>query len=201
MNLIARIAEQFEDSARIQLAAIEELAAPIAMAAELMVGALMNNGKILSCGNGGSAADAQQFAATLLGRFERERPELGAIALNTNSSAITAMGNDYGYAHIFAKQVRALGQAGDILLAISTSGNSANILAAIESAQARDMRIIALTGKGGGELGNQIENFIGPQDVHLCVPTERVARIQEIHRLCLNCLSDSIDCLLLGEDV
>lgn len=194
MDLIHRISRQFEESARTKLDAIEAMAAPIAGAIEVMTGSLLNNGKILACGNGGSAADAQHFAAELVNRFEMERPPLAAIALTTDSSILTSIANDYDYNQVFSKQVRALGQPGDILLAISTSGNSPNVMAAIEAAHEREMRVIALTGKGGGQMGAQLADA----DIHLCVPSQRTARIQEVHLLVLHCLCDGIDCLLLG---
>jgi len=194
MNLIDRISRQFEDSARTKLAAIEWLAAPVAEAVEAMTGCLLGNGKILACGNGGSAADAQHFAAELVNRFEMERPPLAAMALTTDSSVLTSIGNDYEFTQIFSKQIRALGQAGDVLLAISTSGNSPNVLAAIAAAHEREMRVVALTGKGGGKIAE----LLTQNDVHVCAPTDRTARIQEIHLLVLHCLCDGIDCLLLG---
>jgi len=194
MDLIARIARQFQDSAHTKLAALDAMAAPLAGAIETMTQCLLNNGKILACGNGGSAADAQHFAAELVNRFEMERPPLAAIALTTDSSTLTSIANDYDYLQVFSKQVRALGQAGDVLLAISTSGNSANIIDAVAAAHERDMRVVALTGRGGGKLGDMLR----PDDVHLCVPAERTARIQEVHLLALHCLCDGIDCLLLG---
>ncbi|MCX9158204.1 phosphoheptose isomerase [Niveibacterium sp. 24ML] len=196
MDLIAHISQQFEDSANAKITAVDSMAAPIAGAIEAMTHALMNGGKILACGNGGSAADCQHFAAELIGRFERERPELAAIALTTDTSAITAIANDYSYEQIFAKQVRGLGQAGDVLLAISTSGNSGNVIAAIEAAHQRDIRVIALTGKGGGKIGGLLRD----SDVHLCVPHDRTARIQEVHLLTIHCICDGIDCLLLGSE-
>ncbi|WP_153111886.1 phosphoheptose isomerase [Propionivibrio limicola] len=194
MDLISRISKQFTDSAQTKLNAIELLAAPIAGATELMVHSLVSNGKILACGNGGSAADAQHFAAELVGRFEMERHGLAAIALTTDSSILTAVGNDYGYALTFERQVRALGQSGDILLAISTSGNSENVIEAIHAAHDNDLRVVALTGKGGGAIGEMLRD----SDVHICVPADRTARIQEIHLLTIHCLCDGIDCLLLG---
>ena len=194
MDLISRISQHFTDSAQTKLDAIEMLAAPIAGATELMVGALINNGKILACGNGGSAADAQHFAAELVGRFEMERQGLAAIALTTDSSIMTAVANDYGYNAVFEKQVRALGQPGDILLAISTSGNSQSVIEAIRAAHENDLHVVALTGKGGGEIGALLRD----SDVHLCVPSDRTARIQEVHLLAIHCLCDGIDCLLLG---
>lgn len=194
MDLISRISQQFQDSAQTKLDAVELLAAPIAEAVESMVNCLVNDGKILACGNGGSAADAQHFAAELVGRFEAERQELAAIALTTDSSILTAIANDYAYNVIFAKQVRALGRSGDVLLAISTSGNSGNVMEAIQAAHDADMRVVALTGKGGGKIGEMLREG----DVHLCVPADRTARIQEVHLLSIHCICDGIDCLLLG---
>ncbi|MCK6391042.1 MAG: phosphoheptose isomerase [Azonexus sp.] len=194
MDLIARVAKNFEDSAHTKLEAIELMAAPIAAAIETMTQSLLAGGKILACGNGGSAGDAQHFAAELVGRFEAERQELAAVALSTDSSILTAVGNDYGFNYIFSKQVRALGHAGDVLLAISTSGNSANVIEAIKAAHENEMRIIALTGKGGGQIGE----LLGEDDIHLCVPANRTARIQETHLLTIHCLCDGIDALLLG---
>ena len=194
MDLISRIGQHFTDSAQTKLDAIEALAAPIAGAVELMVATLVGNGKILACGNGGSAADAQHFAAELVGRFEMERQGLAAVALTTDSSIMTALSNDYGYKAVFERQVRALGQPGDLLLAISTSGNSPSVVEAIRAAHDNDLRVVALTGKGGGDIGRMLRD----SDVHLCVPSDRTARIQEIHLLTIHCLCDGIDCLLLG---
>lgn len=195
MSLIARISRHFEDSAQLKLACVERMAGPIAQAVEVAVAALAADRKIMACGNGGSAADAQHLAAELVGRFERERPELAAIALTTDSSILTAVANDYGYDEVFARQVRALGQTGDVLVAISTSGDSPNVLAAARAAQSRSMPVIALTGKGGGKLGA----LMGAGDVHLCVPHERTMRIQEVHLLIVHCLCDGIDAALLGD--
>ena len=194
MDLIARVSQHFADSAQTKLDAIEMLSAPIAGAAELMASVLIGNGKILACGNGGSAADAQHFAAELIGRFERERQGLAAIALTTDSSIMTAVSNDYGYNAIFDKQVRALGQPGDALLAISTSGNSTSVIDAIHAAHDNDLHVVALTGKGGGK----ISEILRGSDIHICVPSNRTARIQEVHLLTIHCLCDGIDCLLLG---
>ena len=194
MDLIAHISQQFEESANAKLAAIEALAAPIALAVETLAESLLNNGKILACGNGGSAADAQHFAAELIGRFEAERQELAAIALTTDTSILTAVGNDYSFSQIFSRQVRGLGHAGDVLLAISTSGNSANVIEAIKAAHEHDMHVVALTGKGGGQIGEMLRD----DDIHLCVPADRTARIQETHLVAIHCLCDGIDALLLG---
>jgi D-sedoheptulose 7-phosphate isomerase len=196
VDLAARVSRHFSDSAQVKLAAVEALARPIVRATELMVACLLANGKILACGNGGSAADSQHFAAELLNRFERERPGLAAMALTTDTSTLTAIANDYDYNQVFSKQVLALGQPRDVLLAISTSGNSPNVVAAIRAAHERDMRVVALTGKGGGEVGKHL----APADVHICVPHAVTARIQEVHLLTLHCLCDGIDCLLLGTE-
>jgi D-sedoheptulose 7-phosphate isomerase len=194
MDLISRITQNFSDSAQAKLNAVDVLATPIAGAIEIMVASLRSNRKILACGNGGSAADSQHFAAELLNRFEMERPGLAAMALTTDTSTMTSIANDYDFRQIFSKQVRALGQSGDVLLAISTSGNSPNIVDAIIAAHEQDMRVVALTGKSGGRIGE----ILREQDVHICVPHERTARIQEVHLLTLHCLCDGIDCLLLG---
>ena len=194
MDLISRMGQHFADSAQTKRDAAELLAAPIAHAAEMMVASLVGNGKILACGNGGSAADAQHLAAELVGRFEVERQGLAAIALTTDSSIMTAVANDYGYNAVFERQVRALGQPDDVLLAISTSGNSPSIVEAIRAAHENGLRVVALTGKGGGQIGEMLRDG----DVHICVPSARTARIQEVHLLTVHCLCDAIDCLLLG---
>ena len=190
-----RIQQQFFDSADLKYAAAEILSKPIADAVNTVVGCITAGGKVLACGNGGSASDAQHFAAEFIGRFERERPGLAAIALTTDTSIITAIGNDYDFNSIYSKQVQALGAPGDVLLAISTSGNSSNVLAAVEAARAKDMTVVALTGRGGGKLRERL----GETDVHICVPHERTARIQEVHILVLHCLCDAVDLQLLGE--
>ncbi len=196
MDLQTRISRHFAESAQIKLRAVELLAEPLARASEKMVQCLTNRGKILSCGNGGSAADAQHFAAELLNRFEKERPPLSAVALTTDTSTLTSIANDYDYNQVFSKQVRGLGQAGDVLLAISTSGDSPNVIEAINAAHERQMIVVALTGKKGGKIAA----LLAHDDIHLCVPADRTARIQEVHLLCLHCMCDAIDCLLLGAD-
>lgn len=191
-----RILDNFHESAELKMQSAAALAQPIAEAVDLMFSALANGNRILACGNGGSAADCQHFASELVGRFERERLPLPAMALTTDSSILTAIGNDDGFTEIFSKQVQAFGQAGDVLLAISTSGNSANVAAAVEAALERDMRVVALTGKGGGVLAELLTDA----DVHLCVPHDRTARIQEVHLLIVHCLCDGIDVALFGGD-
>jgi D-sedoheptulose 7-phosphate isomerase len=192
--LAERVAAHFSDSAQLKLAAGRQLAAPIARAAEAMCAALRAGGKVLACGNGGSAADAQHFAAELVNRFERERPPLAALALTTDSSNLTSIANDYGYELVFEKQLRALGRRGDVLLAISTSGNSPSVLAAMRAARELGLRTVALTGRGGGKMGAAL----GADDVHVCVPHAVTARIQEVHLLALHCLCDGIDYQLFG---
>jgi D-sedoheptulose 7-phosphate isomerase len=195
MSLTDRITRQFSDSAQTKLNAAGTMAGPIAAATRLMVESLRLGGKIMACGNGGSAADSQHFAAELLNRFEKERAPLAAIALTTDTSTLTSIANDYAYEQVFAKQVAALGRSGDVLLAISTSGNSPNVMAAMAVARERGVRVVALTGKGGGKMAAALAD----NDIHLCVPAERTARIQEVHLLVLHCLCDGIDALLLGE--
>ena len=195
-ELDARIDWQFRDSAETKLASLEALREPIRRATELMVASLMANGKIMACGNGGSAADAQHFAAELINRYERERPALAALALTTDSSILTSIANDYDYEQVFSKQVSALGQPGDVLIAISTSGNSRNVMRAIDAAHERDVRVVALTGREGGAIGG----MLAPGDIHVCVPSQRTGRIQEVHILALHCFCDGIDYLLLGAE-
>ncbi|MES2364047.1 MAG: phosphoheptose isomerase [Pseudomonadota bacterium] len=190
-----RIEQHFIDSADLKYQAAQVLSKPIAAAVHAILASVTSGGKVLACGNGGSAADAQHFAAEFIGRYERERPELAAIALTTDSSILTAIANDYDFNVIFSKQVRGLGAAGDVLLAISTSGNSANVLAAIEAAHERDMTVVALTGRGGGKMAHALRET----DVHICVPHERTARIQEVHLLVLHCICDGVDTQLLGD--
>jgi D-sedoheptulose 7-phosphate isomerase len=187
--LLERVARHFAESAELKLKAAPVLGAPVARAGRLFADALRNGGKALACGNGGSAADAQHFAAELLNRFEIERPPLAAVALTTDTSTLTSIANDYAYQQVFSKQVRALGRRGDVLLAISTSGNSGNVLEAIGVAHDIGMRIVALTGNGGGKMGAALR----AEDVHICVPHRTTARIQEVHLLVLHCLCDAID--------
>ena len=194
MDLINRISENFSESAHLKLQSMDALARPIAAAAERMVQCLRNDGKILACGNGGSAADSQHFAAELLNRFEMERPGLAAMALTTDTSTLTSIANDYDFDQVFSKQVRALGQKTDMLLAISTSGNSKNVLAAVVAAHENGMGVVALTGRNGGRM----TEVLLPSDIHVCVPAQSTARIQEVHLLTLHCLCDAIDCLLMG---
>jgi D-sedoheptulose 7-phosphate isomerase len=195
-EVLLRVRRQFEESAQTKLKSLDALAGPIARAVEAMAACLLANGKLLACGNGGSAADAQHFSAELLNRFERERPPLAAIALTTDTSTLTSIANDYDYDQVFSKQVAALGQPGDVLLGISTSGNSRNVIRAIEAAHERDMKVVALTGRGGGEIAP----LLAAGDVHICVPHAQTARIQEVHLLTLHCLCDGIDCMLLGPE-
>jgi D-sedoheptulose 7-phosphate isomerase len=194
--LESRIEQHFIDSADLKYQAAPVLSKPIAQAINAIVASLTSGGKVLACGNGGSAADAQHFSAEFVGRFERERPELAAIALTTDTSILTAVGNDYAFDAIFSRQVRALGQPGDVLLAITTSGNSSNILAAVEAAHARDMVVIGMTGRDGGKMGAMLRET----DVHICVPHPRTARIQEVHILTLHCICDGVDAVLMGDD-
>jgi len=194
VDLITRISENFSESAHLKLQAMDALARPIAAAAERMVQCLKSDGKIMSCGNGGSAADSQHFAAELVNRSERERPALAAIALTTDTSTLTSIANDYHFDQVFSKQVRALGHAGDVLLAISTSGNSRNVVEAMQAAHECQMAVVALTGRNGGKMAEALR----PADIHICVPAQSTARIQEVHLLTLHCLCDAIDCLLLG---
>ncbi|CUA81933.1 MULTISPECIES: phosphoheptose isomerase [Gulbenkiania] len=194
MDLIARVQGHFLESISAKEQAMELLSPLVAAAAERMVACLMNEGKVLACGNGGSAADAQHFAAEMVGRFEKERPGLAAISLATDTSALTAIGNDYDFDMVFSKQVRALGHAGDLLLALSTSGNSANVIEAIYAAHERGMQVIALTGKDGGKIAD----LLSPEDIHLNVPVSRTARIQEVHILLIHALCDALDYMLLG---
>ncbi len=193
--LITRVKNNFQESLLTTRNCMEDLAPIIAQAASHMIQALLTDRKILVCGNGGSAADAQHFSAELLNRFERERPGLPAIALTTDTSTITAIGNDYHFDEIFSKQVRALGQSGDVLLGISTSGNSRNVIRAIEAAHERGIVCVALNGREGGEIAGLLAGL----DVNICVPGTSTARIQEVHGIVIHCLCDLIDYQLLGQ--
>jgi D-sedoheptulose 7-phosphate isomerase len=192
--LAARVAAQFAESAKLKLDAAQSLTGPLVRAGSLLAQALRQGGKALACGNGGSAADAQHFAAELVNRFEMERPPLAAVALTTDTSTLTSIANDYAYLQVFSKQVRALGRRGDVLLAISTSGNSANVIEALGVAHELGLRVIALTGNGGGKMAA----MLGADDVHVCVPHKITARIQEVHLLALHCICDGIDFELFG---
>jgi len=194
MELNARVTQLFNDSIATKQAALKVLVPNIVAAAKLMAESLENDGKVMSCGNGGSAADAQHFSAELLNRFERERPGLAGIALTTDTSTLTSIANDYKYDEIFAKQVRALGRAGDVLLAISTSGNSPNVIRAIDAAHDKGVHVVALTGRDGGKIAPQLKK----PDVEIRVPAKVTARVQEVHLLALHCLCDLIDHQLFG---
>jgi len=193
--LLGRVAAHFEESAKLKLSASQMLAAPIVRAGNLLADALQAGGKVLACGNGGSAADSQHFAAEMVGRFERERPGMPAIALTVDTSALTAIANDYDYDSVFSKQVQALGQPGDVLLGISTSGNSRNVIKAMEAAHDKRMTVIALTGKDGGAMGRMLR----PGDFHLNVAHPRTMRVQEIHLLVIHSLCEVVDNLIYGE--
>ena len=195
MDLTLRISKQFDDSAETKRQSRDVLTKPIAETIQAMAECLRKDAKILCCGNGGSAADSQHFAAELINRFEMERPELAAIALTTDSSVLTSIANDYDYNQIFSKQVRGLGRKGDVLLAISTSGNSSNVIAAIEAAHTRHMIVVALTGRDGGKMAAVLK----AGDIHICVPAKVTARIQEVHLLVLHCICDGIDHVLYGD--
>lgn len=194
--MFERIKSNFTESIQTKIAASEVIAAPLEQAGMLLVQCLLNGQKILACGNGGSAMVSQHFASMLLNRYEAERPSLPAIALTTDSSTITSIANDYHWNDVFSKQVRALGNHGDVLLAISTSGNSKNVVKAIEAAVARDMPIVALTGDDGGDIAG----LLGETDVEIRVPSARASRIQEVHLLAIHCLCDLIDSTLFPQE-
>jgi len=194
MDLILRINKNFQDSISTKQLAAELLAEPISQSAQTITQCFLNGGKVLSCGNGGSAGDAQHFSSEMLNRFEMERPGLPAVALTTDSSTVTSIANDYSYKQIFSKQVTALGHAGDVLLAISTSGNSNNVNMAIDAAHEREMKVIALSGKSGGEMAGRLSL----DDVEIRVPSESTARIQEVHLLVIHCICDLVDHQLIG---
>lgn len=196
MDPVQRVIDNFNESIQLKMEASEQLAPLIAAAAELMTNCLLNEGKILSCGNGGSAADAQHFSSEMLNRFEMERPGLPAIALTTDSSTLTSIANDYQFADIFSKQIRALGQPGDVLLGISTSGDSHNVVHAIDAAHDRDMRVVVLSGREGGQMADLIQEA----DVEIRVPSWSTARIQEVHLMIIHSICDLIDRRLLGQE-
>ncbi len=196
MDHATRIKRIFNDSVETKLQSAEVLSQPIVTAADVLTACLLNEHKILSCGNGGSAADAQHFSSELLNRFEMERPGLPCIALTTDASTITSIANDYSFGEVFSKQTRALGQPGDVLIGISTSGNSENIVNAIHAAHEREMNVIALTGRDGGEIAK----ILHENDIEIRVPADSTARIQEVHLLTIHCLCDLIDYQLLGQE-
>lgn len=193
---VEKIKDIFSESIQTKIEASNHLGPRIALAGKTMVNALLHGHKLLSCGNGGSAADAQHFSAEMLNRFDKERPTLPAIALTTDTSTITAIANDYDYKQIFAKQIRALGHPGDVLLAISTSGNSPNIIEAIHVAHERGIAVVALTGRNGGEMLTHLQQ----NDIDICVPSQVTARIQETHLLVIHCLCALIDYQLFGHE-
>jgi D-sedoheptulose 7-phosphate isomerase len=190
-----RIQQQFFDSADLKYAAAEALNRPISTAVDALLGCITAGGKVLACGNGSSAADAQRIASLLVGRFERDRPGLAALSLSSDTSVLTGVGRDQGLEQIFARQVLALGHPGDVLLALTTTGSAANVLAAVEAAHEKEMTVIALTGQGGGRM----TQTLAETDVHICVPHQRSARILEVHLLVIHCLCDAMDLQLLGE--
>jgi D-sedoheptulose 7-phosphate isomerase len=192
--LSSRIAAHFEESARLKLAAAAALTDPVARAGRLFAQSLKAGNKAMACGNGGSAADSQHFVAELVNRFERERPPLAAVALTTDTSTLTSIANDYAWQQVFSKQLRAIGRRGDVLLAISTSGNSGNVLEAVQAAHELGVQVVALTGAGGGKIAAALDS----RDVSICVPHKVTARIQEVHLLVLHCLCDVIDHELFG---
>ena len=196
MDFVQRVRDNFAESIRVKTDAGQHLAHDIARAAELMTACLLNGNKLLSCGNGGSAADAQHFASEMINRFELERPGLPAIALTTDSSVLTSIANDYQYADVFSRQLRALGQAGDILLALSTSGQSHNVIHAIEAAHDRGMRVIVLSGRDGGQVAEALRKT----DLELRVPADSTARIQEVHLMIIHSFCDLIDHKLVGAE-
>jgi D-sedoheptulose 7-phosphate isomerase len=192
--LLSRVAAHFTESANLKFTASQSLAAPIVRGGVMLAQSLRAGGKVMACGNGGSAADSQHFAAELVNRFEMERPPLAAVALSTDTSTLTSIANDYSYAQVFSKQVRAIGRRGDVLLAISTSGNSHNVIEAVLAAHDLGITVLALTGNGGGKMAAVLH----AEDVHVCVPHKTTTRIQEVHLLTLHCLCDAIDVQLFG---
>ena len=196
MDHVAHLKQHFLEGIELRQRMAETMPAQIARAGQALALALKTGHKVLSCGNGGSAADSQHFAAEMVGRFERERAGLPGIALTTDTSALTAIANDYDFDRVFSRQVEALGQPGDFLLAISTSGNSRNVIEAIKAAQARDLVVIALTGRDGGAMGKMLR----PGDFHLNVAHSRTMRVQEIHLLAIHCLCEVVDNVIYGEE-
>ncbi|WP_116138243.1 SIS domain-containing protein [Trinickia diaoshuihuensis] len=193
---VERIQQHFRESAALKLEALDALSMPIAAAIDTMFGALANGNRIFTCGNGASAADAQRLAAQLTAGFERERPSLPAIALTADSTVLTALSAGGGFDSVYAKQLRALGHAGDVLIVIASTGDAANLLEVIGEAHEREMFVIALTGNGGGKVGEALVDT----DIQICVPSQRAARVHEVHLLAIHCLCDGIDAMLLGED-
>ena len=192
--LLQRIQQQFIDSADLKYQCAQNLAPTVELAIQAVLASVTGGGKVLACGNGASAAGAQHFAASFIGRYERERPELAALSLSADAAVLSGLANDFDARAVYARQVRALGHAGDVLLALSTTGNSANMLAAVEAAHERDMTVVALTGARGGRLAQLLRDT----DVQVCVPHELPARILEVHHLVLHCICDGVDAQLLG---
>jgi D-sedoheptulose 7-phosphate isomerase len=192
--LLQRIQQQFIDSADLKYQCAQDLAPSVEAAIQAVLASVTGGGKVLACGNGASAAGAQHFAASFIGRYERERPELAAMSLSADAAVLSGLANDFDTRAVYARQVRALGHAGDVLLALSTTGNSANMLAAVEAAHERDMTVVALTGARGGRLAQLLRDT----DVHVCIPHELPARILEVHHLVLHCICDGVDAQLLG---
>ncbi len=196
LDPIERIRKIFDESIAVKTLCVDALSPKIADAGACIANGILNSGKVLTCGNGGSAADAQHFSSEMLNRFERERPGLPALALTVDASTVTSIANDYQFADVFAKQIRALGQPGDVLLAFSTSGGSHNIVNAVDAAHEQDMRVILVSGRDGGQAGKSLTD----DDIELRVPSSSTARIQESHLIIIHCLCDLIDCHLLGQD-
>jgi D-sedoheptulose 7-phosphate isomerase len=192
--LLQRIQQQFIDSADLKYQCAQALAPVVEAATNAVLASVTGGGKVLTCGNGASAAAAQHFAASFVGRYDRERPELAAFSLSADAAVLTGIANDFDVGSVYARQVRALGQAGDVLLALTTSGNSSNVLAAVQAAHERDMTVVALTGARGG----QVALLLRDTDVHICVPHDLAARILEVHHLVLHCICDGVDAQLLG---
>ena len=195
MDLTAHLKQHFDEGVELRRRMAETLPAEIARAGTALAKAIQAGRKALACGNGGSAADSQHFAAEMVGRFERDRPGMPAIALTVDTSALTAIANDYDFERVFSKQVEALGQPGDVLLGISTSGNSKNVIEAVKAAHAKGMVVIALTGRDGGAMGKMMRTG----DHHLNVAHPRTMRVQEVHLLVIHCLCEVLDNVIHGE--